>query len=104
MKIGIVSWKQGGGTNDYVLPDKSKPWMKNLKVVTKGKYKGKIPFEKALIEAMKYKYKENIEEIYKLGCATIHKDNNFKVIAVALSSLGKLTSIKSKSIKNLYYI
>ena len=23
-------------------------------------------------------FKENIEEIYKLGCATIHKDNNFK--------------------------
>ena len=83
MKIGIVSWKQGGGTNDYVLPDKSKPWMKNLKVVTKGKYKGKIPFEKALIEAMKYKYKENIEEINYINSFNEkklkHNDINFLV-------------------------
>ena len=83
MKIGIVSWKQGGGTNDYVLPNKNKPWMKNLKVVTKGEYKGKIPFEKALIEAMKYKYKENIEEINYINTFNEkklkHNDINFLV-------------------------
>ena len=83
MKIGIVSWKQGGGTNDYVLPDKNKSWMKNLNVITKGKYKGKIPFEKALIEAMKYKYKDNIEEINYINSFNEkklkHNDINFLV-------------------------
>jgi len=63
VKIGIISWKQGGGTNDYILPKPSKPWKKDLKVVQKGPYKGKIPFEKALIAAMEYKYND-IEIMY----------------------------------------
>ena len=58
MKIGIISWKQGGGTNDYVLPDPKKSWLKSLKIVQKGEYKGKIPFEKALIAYLEHKYKD----------------------------------------------
>ena len=42
VKIGIISWKQGGGTNDYILPKPARPWKKDLKVVEKGTYKGKI--------------------------------------------------------------
>ena len=53
VKIGIISWRQGGGTNDYISPKPSKPWKKGLKVVQKGTYKGLIPFEKALISAKK---------------------------------------------------
>ena len=56
VKIGLLCWKQGGGTNDYVLPKPTEPWKKGLKTVTKGTYKGKIPFEKALISAMEYHY------------------------------------------------
>ena len=63
VKIGIISWKQGGGTNDYILPKPYKPWKKDLKVLQKGKYKGKIPFEKALIAAMEYKYND-VEIMY----------------------------------------
>ena len=63
VKIGIISWKQGGGTNDYILPKPYNPWKKDLKVVQKGKYKGKIPFEKALIAAMEYKYND-VEIMY----------------------------------------
>ena len=63
VKIGIISWKQGGGTNDYILQKPYKPWKKDLKVVQKGPYKGKIPFEKALIAAMEYKYND-IEIMY----------------------------------------
>jgi len=58
MKIGIISWKQGGGTNDYVLPDSKKSWLKPLKIVQKGEYQGKIPFEKALIAYLEHKYKD----------------------------------------------
>ena len=63
VKIGMICWKQGGGTNDYVLPKPVKPWKKDLEVVKKGKYKGKIPFEKALIGAMRHKY-DDIEIMY----------------------------------------
>ena len=63
VKIGIISWKQGGGTNDYILPKPARPWKKDLKVVEKGTYKGKIPFEKALIAAMEYKY-DDVEIMY----------------------------------------
>lgn len=54
----MICWKQGGGTNDYILPKPSKPWKKGLKIVEKGAYKGKIPFEKALIAAIEHKYKD----------------------------------------------
>ena len=63
VKIGMICWKQGGGTNDYVLPTPPKSWKKNLKIVEKGKYTGKIPFEKALIAAMEHKY-DDIEVMY----------------------------------------
>lgn len=56
MKIGFICWKQGGGTSDYVLPE-GKSWLKDL-VLKKGKYKGKISFEKALIATMEHKYKD----------------------------------------------
>ena len=57
VKIGLVCWKQGGGTNDYVKPAKQ-PWLKDVKIVQKGKYKGLIPFEKALQAALLYKYND----------------------------------------------
>ena len=63
VKIGMICWKQGGGTNDYVLPTPVKPWKKEVEVVKKGKYTGKIPFEKALIAAMEHKY-DDIEIMY----------------------------------------
>ena len=63
VKIGIISWRQGGGTNDYISPKPSKPWKKGLKVVQKGTYKGLIPFEKALISAMEYMY-DDVEIMY----------------------------------------
>ena len=56
VKIGLICWQQGGGTNDYILKKPMKPWKKGLKTVQKGTYKGKIPFEKALIAAMEYQY------------------------------------------------
>jgi hypothetical protein len=63
VKIGMICWKQGGGTNDYILQKPSKPWKKGLEVVKKGKYKGKIPLEKAIISAMESKY-DDIEIMY----------------------------------------
>ena len=57
IKIGLVCWKQGGGTNDYVKP-KKQPWLRDVKILTKGKYKGLIPFEKALQAALLYNYKD----------------------------------------------
>lgn len=59
MKIGFICWRQGGGTSDYVSETPKKSWMKDLKKVTKGEYKGKYPFEKALIAAMQEKYKND---------------------------------------------
>ena len=56
LKIGMICWKQGGGTNDYVLTKPMREWKKGLEVVKKGKYKGKIPLEKAIIAAMEHKY------------------------------------------------
>ena len=29
VKIGLVCWQQGGGTNDYVEP-KKQPWLKDV--------------------------------------------------------------------------
>lgn len=63
MKIGIISWKQGGGTNDYISTKPTRIWKKGLKTIKKGEYKGKIPFEKALISVMEHKYKD-IEIMY----------------------------------------
>lgn len=63
VKIGMICWKQGGGTNDYILSKPDKPWKKGLETVKKGKYKGKIPLEKAIIAAMEYKYKD-VEIMY----------------------------------------
>ena len=40
MKVGFICWKQGGGTSDYIIPDKSQKWLKEL-VLDKGHYKGK---------------------------------------------------------------
>ena len=57
VKIGLICWKQGGGTNDYIKPNKQ-PWLKHVKIVKKGVYKGLIPFEKALQAAIEYKYKD----------------------------------------------
>ena len=37
VKIGLVCWKQGGGTNDYVKP--KQPWLNKVKIVQKGQYK-----------------------------------------------------------------
>ena len=30
MKIGFVCWRQGGGTSDYITPNKQ-PWLKDVK-------------------------------------------------------------------------
>jgi len=55
VKIGLVCWKQGGGTNDYIKPNKQ-PWLNKVKIVQKGKYKGLVPFEKALQACLEYTY------------------------------------------------
>jgi len=57
VKIGLVCWKQGGGTNDYIKP-KKQPWLSKVKIIQKGQYKGLIPFEKALQHALEYHYKD----------------------------------------------
>ena len=61
MRIGFICWRQGGGTSDYVSATPKKSWMKDLKKETKGEYKGKYPFEKALIAAMQEKYKNDVK-------------------------------------------
>ena len=62
VKIGLVCWKQGGGTNDYLKPT-NQPWLNNVKIVQKGPYKGLIPFEKALHAALEYKY-DNVDVMF----------------------------------------
>ena len=57
VKIGLICWKQGGGTNDYLPKTPMKPWKKGLEV-KKGEYKGKIPFEKALMKALEYHHND----------------------------------------------
>ena len=80
VKIGLICWKQGGGTNDYIEP-KKQPWLKDVKIVQKGKYKGLIPFEKALQAALLYKYKDvEVSFINKFDEKTLEKnDVNFLV-------------------------
>ena len=63
VKIGLICWKQGGGANDYIKPTPRRPWLKNLKIVQKGPYKGKIPFEKALQAALEYNY-DDVEVMF----------------------------------------
>jgi hypothetical protein len=63
VKIGLICWKQGGGTNDYIQPDKSKTWHKGLPIVKKGEFKGLIPFEKALHAALEHNYSD-VEVMY----------------------------------------
>ena len=58
VKIGLISWRQGGGTNDYVTPHAGNPELRGLKVMKKGIFKGLIPFEKALESALAYRYKD----------------------------------------------
>lgn len=55
VKIGLICWKQGGGTNDYIKPNKQ-PWLSKVKIVQKGQYKGLIPFEKALQASLEHRY------------------------------------------------
>ena len=62
VKIGLICWKQGGGTTDYLLKKPSKPWKKGLEV-KKGEYKGKIPFEKALMKALEYHH-DDVEVMF----------------------------------------
>lgn len=80
VKIGLVCWKQGGGTNDYVKPAKQ-PWLKDVAIVKKGQYKGLIPFEKALQSALKYKYSDvEVSFINKFDEKLLEKnDVNFLV-------------------------
>ena len=80
VKIGLVCWQQGGGTNDYVEP-KKQPWLKDVKIVQKGKYKGLIPFEKALQAALLHKYKDvEVSFINKFDEKKLEKnDVNFLV-------------------------
>ena len=80
VKIGLVCWQQGGGTNDYIKP-KKQPWLKNVKIVKKGQYKGLIPFEKALQAALEYKYKDvEVNFINKFNEKLLEKnDVNFLV-------------------------
>lgn len=80
VKIGLVCWKQGGGTNDYIKPHKQ-PWLQDSHIVKKGVYKGLIPFEKALQSALEYKYKD--VEVMFMNTFNEHKlrqnDVNFLV-------------------------
>lgn len=80
VKIGLICWQQGGGTNDYVEPNKQ-PWLKDVKIVQKGRYKGLIPFEKALQAALLHKYKDvEVSFINKFDEKKLEKnDVNFLV-------------------------
>ena len=80
VKIGLICWKQGGGTNDYVKPAKQ-PWLKDVKIVKKGQYKGLIPFEKALQAALIHKYDDvEVSFINKFDEKLLEKnDVNFLV-------------------------
>ena len=73
VKIGLVCWQQGGGTNDYVEP-KKQPWLKDVKIVQKGTYKGLIPFEKAL-QAILHKYKDVESLINKFDEKKLEKND-----------------------------
>ena len=80
VKIGLVCWRQGGGTNDYVKPAKQS-WLKDVKIVQKGQYKGLIPFEKALQAALLDKYDDvEVNFINKFDEKLLEKnDVNFLV-------------------------
>ena len=76
----MICWKQGGGTTDYVKPTKQ-PWLSDVKLVSKGEFKGLIPFEKALIAHMKYKYPDaDIQFINRFDRSKLeNNDVNFLV-------------------------
>lgn len=76
----MICWKQGGGTTDYVKPN-NQPWLSNVTLVSKGEFKGLIPFEKALIAHMEYKYpKADIMYINKFDKDKLQQnDVNFLV-------------------------
>ena len=79
MKIGFVCWRQGGGTSDYITPNKQ-PWLKDVTRIKSGENKGLIPFEKALINfSMRHKYKDiEINYINKFDRELLEKnDVNF---------------------------
>ena len=95
VKIGLICWKQGGGTNDYIEP-KKQPWLKDVKIVQKGKYKGLIPFEKALQAALLYKYKDkgipftisnNITSDFNIDVSIINKKKYISMVENFLNNL-----------------
>jgi len=100
VKIGLVCWKQGGGTNDYIKP-KKQPWLRDVTIVKKGKYKGLIPFEKALQAALEYNY-DDVEVMFinKFDESKLEKnDVNFLVSLNLLAAWEKSDSEYKRVLK-----
>ena len=101
VKIGLVSWKQGGGTNDYVKPAKQ-PWLKGVKIVQKGQYKGLIPFEKALQAALLYKYDDvEVNFINKFDEKLLEKNDVNFLVSLNLLAAWEKSDAEYKRVEKL---
>ena len=67
--------------NNRLCEPNNQPWLSNVTLVSKGEFKGLIPFEKALIAHMEYKYpKADIMYINKFDKDKLQQnDVNFLV-------------------------
>ena len=101
VKVGLVCWQQGGGTNDYVEP-KKQPWLKDVKIVQKGKYKGLIPFEKALQAALLYKYKDiEVSFINKFDEKKLEKNDVNFLVSLNLLAAWEKSDVEYKRVLKL---
>ena len=101
VKIGLVCWKQGGGTNDYVKPAKQ-PWLKDVKIVQKGQYKGLIPFEKALQAALLYKYDDvEVNFINKFDEKLLEKNDVNFLVSLNLLAAWEKSDAEYKRVEKL---
>ncbi len=100
VKIGLICWRQGGGTNDYIKPQKQ-PWLNDKLIVKKGQYKGLIPFEKALEKSLVYNYKDiEVSFINKFDEKKLEKnDVNFLVSLNLLAAWEKSDSEYKRVLK-----
>ena len=101
VKIGLVCWRQGGGTNDYIKPAKQ-PWLKNVKIVQKGQYKGLIPFEKALQAALLYKYDDvEVTFINKFDEKLLEKNDVNFLVSLNLLAAWEKSDAEYKRVEKL---
>lgn len=101
VKIGLVCWRQGGGTNDYVKPAKQ-PWLKDVKIVQKGQYKGLIPFEKALQAALLYKYDDvEVNFINKFDEKLLEKNDVNFLVSLNLLAAWEKSDAEYKRVEKL---